>query len=142
MSLAQPDCTARPITFTRCRLYFSWSWLKAGISPTQGTHQVAQKSSTTMLPSKSADLVLLPRKSGSENAGATCGCRTVLASSCAVGRAAFAETSTEPRTEHTNTRPTRILKITLIMIRSQQVVRAPLSSESRHRRLARQKNLV
>src|SRR5437660_9052062 len=49
MSLAQPDWTASPMTLTPRDEYSFSSLLNSGISLTQFSHQVAQKSSTTIL---------------------------------------------------------------------------------------------
>src|SRR5437870_4621943 len=67
MSLVQPDCTARPIISTPREAYFSCSLLKPGTSPIHGTHQVAQKSSTTILSFSSSDRTVRPLRAGSEN---------------------------------------------------------------------------
>src|SRR5215216_3765685 len=69
MSLAQPDCTARPITFTPRAEYSFSSLLNSGISPTQASHQVAQKSSTTILSFKSSERKVGPSSLGNENCG-------------------------------------------------------------------------
>src|SRR5215204_6929120 len=69
ISLAQPDCTARPITFTPRVEYSLSSLLNSGISLTQASHQVAQKSSTTILSFKSSERNVCPSSLGSENCG-------------------------------------------------------------------------
>src|SRR5437763_4265402 len=69
MSRGQPDCTARPITFTPCDAYLSCRLLKAGISPTHGWHQVAQKSSTTILFLRSCEPSFCPSSVGNDNPG-------------------------------------------------------------------------
>src|SRR5215212_7751371 len=74
MSLAQPDCTARPITFTPRAEYSFSSLLNSGISLTQASHQVAQKSSTTILSFKSSERKVGPSSLGSENCGIRSGC--------------------------------------------------------------------
>src|SRR5574338_402559 len=74
MSLAQPDCTARPITLTP-RVEYSFSiLLNSGISLTQASHQVAQKSSTTILSFKSSERKVCPSSLGSDNCGIRLGC--------------------------------------------------------------------
>src|SRR5260370_37832862 len=67
MSCAQPDCTARPTTFTPREPYSFSSLLKAGISLTQFSHQVAQKSSTTILSFRSCERNVCPSSCVSEN---------------------------------------------------------------------------
>src|SRR5215216_382923 len=74
MSLAQPDCTARPITFTPRVEYSLSSLLNSGISLTQASHQVAQKSSTTILSFKSSERKVCPSSLGRENCGIRSGC--------------------------------------------------------------------
>src|SRR5215468_7019375 len=71
MSSAQPDCKAIPTTLTPRPAYFSRSLLKVGISARQGSHQVAQKPSTTTTPFKSAELICRPSMSSSLNSAAS-----------------------------------------------------------------------
>src|SRR5215813_9619908 len=74
MSLAQPDWTARPITLTPRDEYSLSSLLNSGISLTQLSHQVAQKSRTTILSFRISELNVWPSSLGSENCASDAGC--------------------------------------------------------------------
>src|SRR3989442_8671574 len=73
MSLAHPDSTANPMTLTPRDEYSFCSLLSSGISLTQFSHQVAQKSSTTILSLSSSELSVRPSSCGSENCGTESG---------------------------------------------------------------------
>src|SRR5258707_9127356 len=77
MSLAQPDCTAKPMTLMPRDEYSSSSLLNSGISLTQFSHQVAQKSSTTILFLSSSERSIRPSSCGRENCGTESGCCAV-----------------------------------------------------------------
>src|SRR5438128_404069 len=77
MSDAHPDCTANPITLTPRDEYFFSSLLNSGISLMQFSHQVAQKSSTTILSLSSSERSIWPSRCGSENCGTEFGCWAV-----------------------------------------------------------------
>src|SRR5712691_1268906 len=74
MSLDQPDSTASPMTLTPRDEYSFSSLLNSGISLTQFSHQVAQKSSTTILSLRSSDRSVRPSSCDSENCGTESGC--------------------------------------------------------------------
>src|SRR5712691_6419569 len=74
MSLAHPDCTAKPMTLTPRDEYSFSSLLNSGISLTQFSHQVAQKSRTTILSLRSSDRSVRPSSCDSENCGTESGC--------------------------------------------------------------------
>src|SRR5438046_7454689 len=78
MSLAHPDCTAKPITLTPRDEYSFSSLLNSGISLTQFSHQVAQKSRTTILSLRSSDRSVRPSSCDSENCGTESGCPAAL----------------------------------------------------------------
>src|SRR5437763_7321535 len=70
MSLAHPDSTATPTILTPRFANFSCSLLNIGISATQGSHHVAQRSRTTMLPFNCEDLKSFPSRPRNLNSGA------------------------------------------------------------------------
>src|SRR5260370_6237930 len=74
MSLAHPDCTAIPTTSTPRDEYSFSSLLNSGISLTQLSHQVAQKSRTTILSLRSSERSVRPSSCGSETCGTESGC--------------------------------------------------------------------
>src|SRR5712691_1867346 len=74
MSLAQPDCTAKPKTLTPREEYSFSSLLNSGISLTQFSHHVAQKSRTTILSLRSSERSVRPSSCDSENCGTESGC--------------------------------------------------------------------
>src|SRR6266403_1027692 len=74
MSLSHPDCTASPMTLTPRDEYSFSSLLNSGISLTQFSHQVAQKSSTTILSLRSSDRSVRPSSCGRENCGTESAC--------------------------------------------------------------------
>src|SRR6266542_4421131 len=74
MSLAQPDCTATPITLTPRDEYSFSSLLKSAISMMQPSHQVAQKSRTTILFFRSSERSVFPPSIGRAIWGIVPGC--------------------------------------------------------------------
>src|SRR6266404_4317752 len=77
MSLAHPDWTASPMTLTPRDEYSFSSLLNSGISLTQFSHHVAQKSSTTILSLRSSERSVRPSSCGRENCGTESGCCAV-----------------------------------------------------------------